>query len=162
MIENLGPQDFSRNDQQVCSILALRISGFLNCYMDYHVKTTVLIILVLVLCIFAPNLIWFARSTAHITNGGTVTLSSVTVDVDGKETKLGKLHPGESRFILLPKSGDATYRVNYGKAEYPESVCQEYVESEMYHVETILESSHDSGCAVSLPLLSELFILKVI
>ncbi|MGB5607130.1 MAG: hypothetical protein WBN51_11460 [Gammaproteobacteria bacterium] len=125
-------------------------------------KTAVLISVVLVPCIFAPNLIWLAKSTARITNGGTVMLSSVIVDVDDKETKLGDLHPGESRFILLPKSGDATYKVNYEKGGYSESVCQEYVESEMYHVETILESSHDSGCAVSLPLFSELFILKVI
>jgi len=130
--------------------------------MAYHMKTIVLIIVVLVLCIFAPNLIWLAKSTARITNGGTFTLSSVIVYVDDKETKLGELHPGESRFILLPKSGDATYKVTYGKGGFSESVCQEYVESEMYHMETILESSHDSGCAVSLPLFSELIILKVI
>ncbi|MGB5474255.1 MAG: hypothetical protein WBQ78_12355 [Gammaproteobacteria bacterium] len=125
-------------------------------------KTTALIIFILAVCIFAPNLIWLANSTARITNGGTDAISSVIVHVDDKKTKLGDLLPGESRFIFLPKSGDATYKVSYGDENNSESVCEEYVEGNMYHMETVLESSQGSGCEVSLPLFSEVFILKVI
>ncbi len=124
-------------------------------------KITVLIVGVLAVCVLAPNLIWLANSTTRITNGGVNYLNSVTVYVDDKETKIGGLSSGESRFIFLPKSGDATYKVGYVNGASSESVCQEYVEGEMYHVETLLGGARGSECLVTLPLTSELLILKV-
>ena len=112
-------------------------------------------------CIFAPNLIWLANSTTRITNGTVDTLDSVTVYVDEKETNLGELPPGKSHFMFLPGSGDATYKVSYINGASMESVCQEYMEGEMYHVETLLAGVQGSQCTVTLPLTSELFILKV-
>lgn len=125
-------------------------------------KKTALIIAILATCIFAPNLIWLANSTTRITNIGLDILSSVTVYVDDRETNLGELPPGKSRFMFLPKSGDSTYKVSYTNRSSVESVCQEYVEDEMYHVETLLSGTKGSICSVTLPLVSELFILKVL
>lgn len=125
-------------------------------------KKTALIIVILVTCIFAPNLVWLANSTTRITNIGSGVLNSVTVYIDDKETSLGALLPGESRFMLLPKSGDSTYKVDFTNRSSVESVCQEYVEGEMYHVETLLSGTKGSICSVTLPLVSELLILKVL
>lgn len=126
-------------------------------------KIAALTIATLIICIFVPNLIWLGYSTARITNGGTDTLITVVVHVDEKETNLGDLPPGKSRFIILPKSGDAGYRISYEIRAHSKSACGEYVEGEMYHVETILESSQGSKCMVSItPLISDLFTLKMI
>jgi hypothetical protein len=82
--------------------------------------------------------------------------------VDNKETRLSELLPGESRFILLPKSGDGTYEVSYGNTENSEPVCKDYVEGAMYHAETILAGPNGPVCKVTLPLFSELLILKMV
>jgi hypothetical protein len=131
-------------------------------YLAWNVKRSAPILFILGICIFAPNLIWLGNSTARITNGGTDTINSVIVHVDDEETRLGDLLPGESRFIFLPKSGDATYKVSYVDENNSPSVCEEYVEDDMYHMETVLDRSQGSGCEVSLPLFSEVLILKVI
>lgn len=125
-------------------------------------KKAAVITLVVIACILVPNLMWLANSTTRITNAGKNTLSSIIVHVNDSETKLGELHAGNSRFIFLPKVGDATYKVSYRNGPSLEAVCQEYVEGHMYHVETTLTDSQSSECKVSLPLVSELFILKVL
>jgi len=110
--------------------------------------------------VLLPNLVWLGFSTARIANGETVSIHSVIVHVDEEKTELGDLAPGERRFIVLPKSGDATFTVTYKKGAESEAVCSEYVEGDMYHVEVRLKGTAASQCSVSLPLLSELFILK--
>lgn len=93
-------------------------------------RKSLLIIGILAVFSFIPNLIWLVNSTARITNIGENILSSVTVYVDDKKINLGELTSGKSRFILLPKSGDATYKVSYAKGSSAESVCQEYEEGD--------------------------------
>ncbi len=125
-------------------------------------KRTALLVSILAVFIFAPNLVWLAYSTNRITNGGAGLLRSVTVHVDDRKVYLGELHPGDSRFTFLPKSGDATYRVSYTNGTRDELACQAYVEGEMYHVELLLADTRGPVCTVTLPLISELFILKLI
>ncbi len=120
----------------------------------------ILVCLPLLCCVFLLNLFWLGFSTARIVNGETESIHSVIVHVNEKETELGDLAPGEHRFIFLPKSGDATFTVTYRKGAESELVCSDYVEGEMYHVEVRLQGTNTSRCSVSLPLFSELFILK--
>jgi hypothetical protein len=110
----------------------------------------------------APNLIWLAYSTARITNTGDEILRSVIVHVDDEQTILGELEPGKSRFIILPNSGDATFKVSYVKGTNTETVCQEYAEGDMYHIETLLSDNKGSKCISTLPLVSDLLILKAL
>ena len=110
----------------------------------------------------APNLVWLARSTTRITNTGEDILSAVIVYVDDKGTAISELQPGDSQFLFLPKSGDANYRVSFVKGSSVLHVCQEYVEGDMYHMETQLSDAENSRCDATLPLFSSLLILKAI
>ena len=111
-------------------------------------------------CVFLPNLLWLNFSTARILNGEPTSIDIVIVHVNQKTIALGSLEPGEHRFLFLPKSGDATFFVTYRKGSESERACTGYVEGDMYHVEAQLMGADTSRCSFSLPLLSELFILK--
>lgn len=125
-------------------------------------KTTLATFFLFAFFLLAPNLIWLKNSTSRVLNKDKDTISSVTVHVNEKQTEIGDLLPGESRFIFLPKLGDATYKVTYDDETNSRTICVDYVESEMYHMETVIRSPKISECNSSLPLLSELFIFKVI
>jgi len=125
-------------------------------------KVAVITFLLLALCLLAPNLVWLGFSTARITNVDPNTVYSVTVYVNDKKLSLGDIRAGESRFLILPASGDATYKVLYGEGADVKSVCNDYVQRDMHHVETVLEGVEGSRCKVSLPLFSELLFLKLI
>ncbi len=109
-----------------------------------------------------PNLLWLANSTARVTNGESESIGPVMIHVDDKTVELGILDPEEKRFLLLPKSGDSTYSVTYQKGADSISVCSAYIEGEMYHVQTVLNGPTHSRCEVSLPLLSDLLVLKML
>lgn len=102
-----------------------------------------------------------ANSTARITNGEKYQIRSVIVHVDEIQKDLGDLSPGESRFIFLPKSSDAAFKVSYLRGNNTISFCSEYVEGSMYHLDIDLKGLQDSRCLVSLPIVSELFVLKI-
>jgi len=125
-------------------------------------KTYIVSILIFCCSILAPNIFWLSNSTARIKNEGLDIIHSVAIYVDEKKILLGNLSSGESRFTFLPNSGDATYKVVYEDDTNLKSVCESYVESDMYHIETLLEGSTESECEVSIPIFSDLLILKLI
>ncbi len=89
-------------------------------------------------------------------------IGPVIVHVDDKTVDLGSLDPEDYRFIFLAKSGDSTYSVTYEIGADSISVCSAYIEGEMYHVQTELNGPTNSRCDVSLPLLSDLLVLKML
>ena len=124
-------------------------------------KKAIIVLGIIIVGFGVPNLLWLGNSTLRIENNGDELLSSIIVYVDEKETKLSDLKPGQSRFIFLPKSGEATVIITYIVGEKPGTTCHEYIENGMYHVEVDINNLNNGKCKVSLPIASELLLLKL-
>lgn len=123
-------------------------------------KELLLILIILVIGFGLPNLLWLTNSTLKISNDSDKILSTIKVYVDEKKVKPDDLKPGESRFVFLPKSGESTVIISYFSDGKSETICHEYVEDGMYHVEAKV-SGANKNCKVSLPIFSELLLLKL-
>ena len=124
-------------------------------------KKALIVLGIIVVGFGVPNLLWLANSTLRITNEGDELLSSIIVYVDEKGIKLSDLNPGQSKFVVLPNSGESTVTVTYNIGEETGTVCHEYIESGMYHVEVDIKNLNKGRCKVSLPIASELLLLKL-
>ncbi len=125
-------------------------------------KKAILLLGIIIVGFGAPNLLWLTNSTLKIRNDGDKLLSSIIIRVDEKETKISDMKPGQSRFIFLTKSGESTVTITYNSGAKSETICHVYVEEGMYHVEVEINSSNNGKCKASLPIVSELFLLKLI
>ncbi len=113
--------------------------------------------IVAALIVFAPNLIWLARSTARITNQSGRELRNFRLELGERDVTLGLVAPGQSRFVFLPETGDATLLVVYSVGTRQRTGCQEYVEGSMIHVNVVIGPDLESHCDVTLPLTDRLF-----
>lgn len=109
------------------------------------------------LVVFAPNLIWLARSTARVTNQSGRELRNFRLELGGRDLALGLVASGESRFVFLPETGDATLLVGYSTGSRQRTGCDEYVEGNMFHVNVSVGPDLVPQCAVTLPLTARLF-----
>ncbi len=125
-------------------------------------KKTLLFLGIVIVGFGFPNLLWLTGSTLKIKNNRDKVISSVIVHVDEKQKKLQDLIPGQSSFILLPKSGDSTIKITYYYDEIPETDCRDYIEDSMYHVEVEINRSTNKECNISLPITSELLLFKLL
>ena len=107
--------------------------------------------------VFAPNLIWLARSTARVTNHSGRELRNFRLELGGRDVTLGLVMPGQSRFVFLPETGDATLRVVYSVGTRRRTGCQEYVQGSMLHVNVVIGRDLEAQCGVTLPLAQRLF-----
>jgi len=107
--------------------------------------------------VFAPNLIWLARSTARITNHSGRELRNFRLELGERDVTLGLVTPGLSRFVFLPETGDATLIVVYSVGTRQRTGCQEYVEGSMFHVDVVIGPDLEAQCDVTLPLTDRLF-----
>ena len=106
-----------------------------------------------------PNLFWLSRSTARVENRAAQAAAPVVMLACGKETSLGSIAPGASRFVVLPKCGDDTLEIRVGAQP---ARCRTYIEGEMYHVRARLTSSTTADCAYSgMPPFSPVLLLEL-
>ena len=106
---------------------------------------------------FAPNLIWLARSTARITNHSGRELRDFRLELGARDMALGLVASGQSRFVFLPETGDATLLVVYSTGTRQRTGCQAYVEGRMFHVNVAIGPDLEPRCEVTLPLTERLF-----
>ena len=125
-------------------------------------KKIFLAIIILIMIIYAPNFIWLIRSTAYISNKSAKVFNLVSVHVDGKNIQLGRLMPGESRFMFLPKSGDETFEIRYLKDGNFLVGCRQYYESAMYNIKVVINNTNSPVCIAKLAFTNELFILIIL
>ena len=125
-------------------------------------KKTLIILIILILIVFAPNLVWLVKSTAFISNRSSKALNFLTVHINRNNIQLGRLMPGQSRFIMLPKTGDTTFEISYVKGGNLVHNCRQYVEDSMYSVEARIYDTRTPECNVKFPFLSESFLVKMI
>ena len=107
--------------------------------------------------VFSPNLIWLARSTARVTNQSGRELRNFRLELGERDVTLGLVTPGQSRFVFLPETGDATLLVVYSVGTRQRTGCQEYVEGSMFHVNVAIGPDLEPRCEVTLPLTERLF-----
>lgn len=107
--------------------------------------------------VFAPNLIWLARSTARVTNHSGRELRNFRLELGERDMLLGIVAPGESRFVFLPETGDATLLVVYSVGTRQRTGCQEYVQGSMFHVNVAIGADLEPQCDIKLPLTERLF-----
>ncbi len=91
-----------------------------------------------------------AWSTARVKNESPHLLSEVLVRVDDATVRIGDIAPGRSRFVRLPKRGDATLSVEFSSVGHKRKGCAEYVEGEMYHVRVTVSSALAVSCSTEL------------
>jgi hypothetical protein len=93
------------------------------------------------------NLFW---STARVENLSGRPLERVAVLVDDAVRELGALPPGHARFVVLPRRGDATFRLRFtaGGGEFLQ--CGESVDGGMYHVRVTVQPSLLADCRAEL------------
>ena len=113
--------------------------------------------IVAALIVFAPNLIWLARSTARITNHSDRELRNFRLELGERDVTLGLVAPGQSRFVFLPETGDATLLVVYSVGTRQRTGCQECVEGSMFHANVVIGADLEPRCQVTLPLTERLF-----
>jgi hypothetical protein len=109
------------------------------------------------LIVFAPNLIWLARSTARITNQSGRELRNFRLELGERDVTLGLVTPGQSRFVFLPETGGATLLAVYSAGTRQRTGCQEYVEGSMFHVNVVIGPDLEPQCDVTMPLTGRLF-----
>lgn len=107
--------------------------------------------------VFAPNLIWLARSTARITNQSGRELRNFRLELGETDVTLGLVMPGQSRFVFLPETGAAALLVVYSAGTRQRTGCQQYVEGSMFHVNVFIGPDLEPRCGVTMPLTGRLF-----
>lgn len=113
--------------------------------------------LVAAFIVLAPNLIWLARSTARITNHSGRELRNFRLELGERDVTFGVLAPGQSRFVFLPETVDATLLVVYSVGTRQRTGCREYVQGSMFHVNVAVGPGLEPQCDVTLPLTERLF-----
>lgn len=107
-----------------------------------------------------PNAYWLTNSTAEIRNASDIRIERVTVDVEGETVVVSDIGPARRRFITLPDQGDATLTVRAENRGVRTAGCNEYVEGSMMHVVIQVDRTLTLTCATSMPLFSDLLILR--
>lgn len=98
------------------------------------------------------------RSTAQIENRSRRPIERVAVVVAGVPQELGNLPPGKSRFILLPRRGDSTFRLRYTAGGGQFTQCSEYVQDVMFHIRALIEPNLMAECNSELRVVSREFV----
>jgi len=70
----------------------------------------------------------------------------VTLLVDDTALELGAFSPGQSRFVLLPMRGKATFRIRYSVGGGEFTQCSESIASNRYHVYAAVQPSLMADC----------------
>ena len=115
------------------------------------------VVIGLAVLVVLPNSIWLFRSTAVVTNATDNVITGVTATVDDSVVVLGTLDAGESKFVFLPDSGDATLVVSCKSNGMSRTACHEYVEGTMYDVDIFI-TDPEAVCRTYLPILDDLFV----
>jgi len=110
------------------------------------------------LLLAGPQCVNLFRSTAQIENQSGRPIEAVAIIVSGVPQELGNLPPGKSRFVLLPRRGDATFRLRYTAGGGQFTQCQEYVEDGMYHIRAVIEPNLMAECHSEIQLVSRQFV----
>ena len=105
-----------------------------------------------VVCVGAAQYQHVLWSTARIDNMAEEQLSDVRVLIDETVVPVGSIGAKGTRFITLPKKGDATLTIAFTVEGTPHEGCREYVESEMYHVRVSISPTFDIQCSTELGL----------
>lgn len=101
-------------------------------------------------------------STARIENQSGQVLENVELWVDDAKVPLGRLEPGQSRFVRLPKSGGATIRVHILAQNTPHEGCgNNYVEDDMSHVRIWIQPTLEMKCQVEFGLFDRVMLLEM-
>jgi len=109
--------------------------------------------------LLAINLFWFAFSTTRIQIAGPG-LADVKLQVGDEVIELGDLRRGESRFMFLPKHGDANYSITFREETNVLTACSLEIQEVKQHIEARLRPGSESNCTVSEPMFSDLMVSK--
>jgi hypothetical protein len=74
---------------------------------------------------------------------------------------VGDLAPGQSRFLWLPRTGNATFFVEFATGGQQRKGCSEYVEGEMYHVRATVSAALAVSCSAELGVFSRVMIFDL-
>ncbi len=105
-----------------------------------------------ILCVGATQYQHMWWSTARIENMADEQLNNVRVSIDDTIVPVGSIGAKGTRFIRLPKKGDATLTIAFTVEGIPYEGCREYVESEMYHVRVSISPTFSIQCSTELGL----------
>ena len=97
-------------------------------------------------------------STAQVENKSERPLTRVAVLVDEASVELGDFPPGETRFVFLPRRGDATFRIRFSAGGGEFTQCSEYVEESTYHVYVAVGPDLAADCRAQVRMLSRKFV----
>jgi hypothetical protein len=105
------------------------------------------------------HLVW---STARLENKSPYLLSDVRVRLDDAMVPDSDISPGRSRFVRLPKRGEATFSVEFSSAGEQHQDCVEYVEGEMYHVRATVSSTLAVSCTAEPGIFGRIMLLELL
>lgn len=101
-------------------------------------------------------------STARLKNESSHLLSDVLVRVGDAVVPVGDISPGRSKFVWLPRGGEATFSVEFSSVGRKHKDCSEYVEGEMYHVRATVSSALGLSCRTELGVFSRIMVLELL
>ncbi len=127
-------------------------------------KSLLIILVMFAGMICAMNAVWLRYSSTKVVVGHRG-VASVVIRVDGEEIELGNLRTGESRFLLLPRTGKSskksTFSISFMSGDMETSVCTLGIDQSGQHVDVVLYHDIESACTLSSPILSELIVTKM-
>ena len=126
----------------------------------WGITSTVVAIAGLSLCL--PNLIWLTHSTVRISNQGKSRVDTATLQVGEETQDYHSIEPGTFHFATLPQTSRGSLAVTLPPSQQRGSFCHTYVEEKMYHVDITVEDGKVMSCQTSLPILSNLWVLKAL
>jgi len=122
------------------------------------ISATVIAIAGLSLCL--PNVIWLRRSTIRISNQGQSVPTVAKLQIGDQTQDYRAIEPGECQFATLPRTSQGSLAVTLPPNHQLGSFCHTYVEGKMYHVDITVKDGKVLDCTTSLPILSNLWVLK--
>ncbi len=114
------------------------------------------------LSLYLPNMIWLKHSTIRISNQGNSVVNLANVQVGKESLNYHSIEPGEFHFATLPQASEGSLAVTLPPSHKLGSFCHTYVEGKMYHVDVTLEAGKVLSCETSLPIVSNLWVLKAL
>jgi hypothetical protein len=122
------------------------------------ITSTLVAIAGLGLCL--PNVMWLKHSTIRINNQGNTTVDLTKLQVGEETQEIRAIEPGTFHFGMLPQQSQGSLAVTLPPNQKLDSFCHTFVEEKMYHVDISLKEGKVLSCETSLPILSNLWVLK--
>jgi hypothetical protein len=112
--------------------------------------------------LMVPNVLWLDHSTVRVENVGDKPISEIEFDLGGEIVQFQDIEPGAIAMGTLPNAQAGTLAILVKPNYSTKNTCQSYLENRLFHVDVVVDNGEITHCDASVPILSNLWVLKAI